>query len=111
MTSTNPAEDAFDHLAAAELLHLEKSLGDIDPDELEVEMSQGVLTCVLADGQKIIINSHHAARQIWMAAFREAWHFSPVTAGDNTEWRTSKDELRTTLSRLLSDRLKRPLTV
>jgi len=114
MPSTSTHDD-FDDRAAAELLHLEKTLGELDPDELEVELSQGVLTCVLADGQKIIINSHHAAGQIWMAAFRQAWHFSPMKTGDKpdgkTEWKTSQDELRATLSRLLTERLKRPVTV
>src|SRR3954466_7599978 len=87
-------EDHCDKIADAELRHLEKSLGEIDPDELDVELSQGVLTGTFSDGQKLIINSHHAAGQIWMAAFRTAWHFSPKEEGGRVEWRTVKDELR-----------------
>jgi CyaY protein len=104
-------EDHFDKIADAELRHLEKALGELDPDELEVELSQGVLTCTFGDGQKLIINSHHAAGQIWMAAFRKAWHFSPHESADQVEWRTEAEELRATLRALLSERLGHQVTV
>jgi CyaY protein len=99
-------EDHFDRIADAELRHLEKTLGELDPDELEVELSQGVLTLTLADEQKVVINSHHAAGEIWMAAFRQAWHFAPhEEEGGRVAWRTAKDELRSTLARVLAERL------
>ncbi|HZS42411.1 MAG TPA: iron donor protein CyaY [Polyangia bacterium] len=104
-------EDHFDLIADAELRHLEKALGDLDPDELEVELSQGVLTLTLADGQRVVINSHHAAGEIWMAAFRQAWHFGPKEEAGQVSWRTSKDELRSTLARLLTERLGREIRV
>jgi CyaY protein len=104
-------EDHFDQIADAELRHLEKALGDLDPDELDVELSQGVLTCTFADGQKLIINSHHAAGQIWMAAFRNAWHFSPREQEGRVEWRTEREELRATLRRLVGERLGHEVTV
>jgi CyaY protein len=104
-------EDHFDKIADAELRHLEKSLGEIDPDELDVELSQGVLTGTFSDGQKLIINSHHAAGQIWMAAFRTAWHFSPKEEGGRVEWRTVKDELRSTVKRVVSEKLGHEVTV
>lgn len=104
-------EDHFDRIAEAELKHLETTLGEIDPDELEVEMSQGVLTCTFGDGQRLIINSHHAAGQIWMAAFRQGWHFSPHEEGGQVQWRTDKEELRSTVQRLLKERLNRDVAV
>jgi CyaY protein len=100
-------EDHFDKIADAELRHLERALGELDPDELEVELSQGVLTCTFADGQRLVINSHHAAGQIWMAAFRTAWHFSPIEAGGKVEWRTDKEELHAAVHKLLKERLGR----
>src|SRR4051812_12485137 len=100
-------EDHFDKIADAELKQLEKVLGEIDPDELDVELSQGVLSCTFADGQKMVINSHHAAGQIWMAAFRTAWHFSPKEEGGKVLWRTEKDELRATVKRILKERIGR----
>jgi CyaY protein len=101
------SEDHFDRIADAELRHLDKALGELDPDDLDVEFSQGVLTCTFADGQKLIINSHHAAKQIWMAAFRTAWHFSPKEEGGRVEWRTDPggEELHAALTTLLKQKL------
>ncbi len=103
--------DHFDQIADTELRHLEKVLGDFDPDELEVELSQGVLTLTLADDSKIVVNSHHAAGEIWMAAYRQAWHFAPREEGGRVEWRTAKEELRATLSRILSEKLGREIRI
>jgi CyaY protein len=104
-------QDHFDQIADAELHYLENTLGGLDPDEADVELSQGVLTVTLADEAKIIINSHHAAGEIWMAAFRQAWHFAPREEGGKVEWRTAKDELHATLARLLTERLGRDIRV
>ncbi len=104
-------EDHFDQIADRELRDLERALGELDPDELEVELSQGVLTCTFADGQKLIINSHHAAGQIWMAAFRRAWHFSPREDGGRVTWHTEADELRAALRALLEERLGHEVVV
>ena len=100
-------QDHFDQIADAELRHLESALGELDPDELEVELSQGVLTLTLAGDAKIIVNSHHAAGEIWMAAFRQAWHFAPKEEGGRVEWRTTRDELHATLSQILKEKLGR----
>jgi CyaY protein len=104
-------QDHFDIIADTELRYLEAKLGDFDPDELEVELSQGVLTLTLADDAKIVINSHHAAGEIWMAAYRTAWHFGPKEEAGRVEWRTAKDELRSTLSRILSEKLHREVSL
>ncbi len=104
-------EAEFDTAAAAELHALEAALSEIDPDELDVELSSGVLTLTLADDQKIVINSHRAAGQIWMAAFRTAWHFSPKQYENKLRWSTEKDELRGTLARVLAERLKRSIAI
>ncbi len=97
-------EASFDHVAREELRHLEDAFADIDPDEVEVTTSDGVLRLDLRDGTKIVINSHRAARLIWLAAVATAWHFDP--AGDGT-WRAAKtgDELRATLARIVQERI------
>lgn len=102
----------FDLIADDELRHLERVVGDLDPDETDVHLSMGVLKITLADGQQIVVNSHRAAGQIWMAAFRQAWHFSPVEKDGRWTWRTDKgEELRGTLGRLLAERLGREVTL
>lgn len=93
----------FDHVARDELRALEDAFADVDPDEVDVSTSDGVLRLDLRDGTRIVINSHRAARQIWMAAIASAWHFDPV----GSTWRTPKtgEELRPTLARLLRERI------
>lgn len=95
---------SFDRVARDELHQLENAFAEIDPDDVEVSTSDGVLRLDLRDGTRIVINSHRAARQIWMAAVASAWHFDP--AGDGT-WRASKtgEELRPTLARVLRERI------
>jgi CyaY protein len=101
----------FDQIADAELHFLESRLGELDPDELEADLSSGVLTCTFADGQKLVVNSHRAAGQIWMAAFRTAWHFSPKQEPSGWMWRTATDELRATLRQVIADRLGHPIAL
>jgi CyaY protein len=97
-------EGTFDKAARDELRAIEDAFADIDPDDVEVSTSDGVLRLDLRDGTKIVINSHRAARQIWMAAVASAWHFDPATDGT---WIAAKsgDELRATLTRLLKDHI------
>ncbi|HZJ65379.1 MAG TPA: iron donor protein CyaY [Kofleriaceae bacterium] len=97
-------EASFDSVARDELHALENAFADIDPDDVEVTTSDGVLRLDLRDGTRIVINSHRAARQIWMAAVASAWHFDP--AGDGT-WRAAKtgEQLRSTLARIVQERI------
>lgn len=95
-------EATFDTASRAELARIEDALTDVDPDVVEVQASDGVLRLDLRDGTKIVINSHRAARQIWMAAVASAWHFDPV---DDGRWVASKtgDELHATVVRLVAE--------
>jgi CyaY protein len=97
-------DEEFDRIARDELHHLEDALSEVDPDECEVSTSDGVLRLDLRDGTRIVINSHRAARQIWMAAVSTAWHFDPL---DAVTWRAAKtaEDLRPTLVRLLRERI------
>jgi CyaY protein len=102
---SNAMDDAeFDHAAREELRHIEDAFADVDPDLVDVSSSDGVLRLDLRDGTRVVINSHRAARQIWMAAVASAWHFDPAAAG---AWRAAKtgEELRPTLAKLLRERI------
>jgi len=106
----NPREkqDAeFDKLADAMLRRVERAVSVFDPDEVDVEMSGDVLNLTLASGQKIVINRHRAARQIWMAAQRKAWHFDPD--GEGKLWKVGEAELVSTLEQVLSSQLSRSI--
>jgi CyaY protein len=95
---------SFDSVARDELHALENAFSEIDPDDVEVSTSDGVLRLDLRDGTRIVINAHRAARQIWMAAIASAWHFDP--SGDGA-WRASRtgEALRPTLARLVRERI------
>ena len=96
-------ESTFDKLGRAELAHIEDALMSVDPDEVEVSSSDGVLTLLLRDGVRVVINTHRAARQIWMAAVASAWKFDPRPDGG---WRTVKDEdLRATVRQVIKQRV------
>lgn len=119
----NPREQedlAFDQLADSLLKRLERALISYDPDELEAEKAGDVLNITLFSGQakqeKIVINRHRAARQIWMAAQRRAWHFDPIKGPDGQiTWRVSaqgkEDELIATLQGVLTGLLRRPIHI
>ncbi|MBK9037368.1 MAG: iron donor protein CyaY [Myxococcales bacterium] len=96
-------DSGFDSRAHAELTYLEEQLGELDPDLVEVSTSAGVLRLDLRDGTRVVINSHRAAGQIWMAAVATAWHFDPLDDGRWLAARTG-DELRATVTRLLRER-------
>ncbi len=95
-------EADFDRVAREELTALEDAFADIDPDDVEVSVSDGVLRLDLRDGTRIVINSHRAARQIWMAAVSTAWHFDPAGPA---AWLAPKtgEQLRPTLARLIQE--------
>jgi CyaY protein len=98
-------ESTFDKIGRAELGDIEDRLADLDPDEVELTSSDGMLTLALRGGTKVVINTHRAARQIWMAAGSSAWHFDPPAPGAEG-WRTSDGrELRTTLADVLFERV------
>jgi len=97
-------EATFDTTAHAELQAIEDAFADVDPDQVEITVSDGVLRLDLRDGTRIVINSHRAARQIWMAAIATAWHFDPTSAGSWVAPKTG-EELRATLKGLLRERI------
>jgi CyaY protein len=101
---TTPLDEAgFESAADATLLALQKRLDGLGLDA-EVELAMGILSIEFSDGAKYIVNSHRAAKQIWMAAERSAWHFDPAADG---RWIASKsgEELRNVLAGMLARKL------
>lgn len=97
------SESEFERLADEELRHLLEAIDALDAasDALEADLQMGVLTIVFEDGTKYVVNSHRAARQIWMAAEKRAWHFDY----EGRWFASSGDELRATLSEVLGRKL------
>jgi len=68
--------------------------------EAELERTDNVITLSFEDDSKIIVNSHSAAREIWVAARSGGFHYRH----DGTSWvdGRSGDELFAALSRVVS---------
>jgi CyaY protein len=93
-------ETDFEALAGAALSRIEQALeaSGVDADfELK---AGGVLEIEFADGSKMVINRHGAAREIWVAARSGGFHFR----WDGSAWRDTRDgmELFTALSKIVS---------
>lgn len=94
-------EGEFNALADAVLRRIEDAIESCGADvDLEV-MPGGVLEVEFADGGKMVINRHTAAREIWVAARSGGYHFRP----EGGRWVGTRDgeELMAALSRCLSE--------
>lgn len=94
-------ESEFEALAGATLAKIEQALEACGAD-IDYELQPGgVLELAFADGSKIIINRHAAAREIWVAARAGGFHFRH----DGGRWIGTRDgtELFAALERLVSE--------
>src|SRR5690606_28668037 len=84
---------------------LVNTLDEIASDQLDCELESDILTLALGDDRTYVINSHRAARQIWMAAERTAWHFDWIP--EQSAWIAQKtgDELWSTVRKVLEPHL------
>lgn len=84
------------------MLHRIEAALDACAADVDYEvMPGGVLELEFADGSKIIVNRHTAAREIWVAARSGGYHFR----FDGGRWLGTRDgeELMAALSRCLSE--------
>lgn len=102
-------EEDYEARALPELRALVDALDALELPSVECELSSDILTIELSDGGRYVVNSHRAARQIWMAAERSAWHFD--WDAERSAWvaKKSGDELWSTLSRVLAQKLGQPV--
>jgi len=98
-------ESDYDAVAAPELQRLIARLDDLTDDSVEAELASDILTIEFSDGTRYVLNSHRAARQIWLSAERSAWHFDYLASSKSWIAAKSGDELWATLTRLLSAKL------
>lgn len=102
-------EQRFEVVADATLQKMVEALADCEDDAFDADLESGVLTIAFEAGGKFVVNSHRAARQIWMAAGATAWHFDYVDG----RWIAAKtdEELWATLASKMSERLGRPFSI
>jgi CyaY protein len=95
----------FEARAAAALEKIERAL-EASGADLDFELKEGgIVEIEFADGTKIIVNRHGAAREIWVAARSGGFHFR----WDGAAWRDTRsgEELFAALSELVSAQLGR----
>jgi CyaY protein len=104
-------ESEYEALAYPELGRLVRALDALELDGCEAELAGDILTIEFGDADRFVVNSHRAARQIWMAANRNAWHFD--WSPERAEWIAQKsgEELWATVERMLSAHLKRRVSL
>ena len=93
-------ESEFEALADATIAALERAL-EASALDVDVETKgSGVLEVEFADGGRIVINRHTAARELWVAARSGGFHF----CHEGGKWRDTRDgsELFAALSKLVS---------
>jgi len=105
------SEEQYEALAFPELTALVRALDTLDHPDIEAELASDILTIEFTDGTRYVVNSHRAARQIWMAAERSAWHFD--WSAETRSWIATKsgDELWSTVSRVIEKRLGAPVAL
>jgi CyaY protein len=100
-------EREFLALADTQLARLEAELEKLLEEgaaDFDFELKPGgIIEITGADGSKIIINRHAAAREIWVAARAGGFHFKPPADAGGC-WLNCRDgeDLATLLSRCLS---------
>jgi CyaY protein len=62
--------------ALRQLVEALDKVSQANDDAFEVEFASDIITLDFPDNSRFVINSHRAARQIWMAANTSAWHFN-----------------------------------
>lgn len=104
--STAMTETEFEALSAEALARIEHALEQSGLDADFERTEAGVLEIEFANGSKLIVNRHAAAREIWVAARGGAFHFR----WDGAKWRDTREgsELFAVLSRAVSSQSGTP---
>lgn len=107
---TLSSEKDYERRALPELAAVLAAL-DAHPDLFFAELGGDVLTIEFEDQTRYVLNSHLAARQIWLAAERNAWHFD--YDAERGAWLDTKGQLElwAILEQVLSRKLGRPVTL
>ena len=99
----------FDSLAEAMLERIARAVEASGADCDCEPKGSGVLELEFADGSRIVVNRHSAARQIWVAARSGGYHFR----WDGSGWVDTREggELLAALSKLVSEQSKRAVVL
>jgi CyaY protein len=99
----------FDSLADAMLERIARAVEASGADCDCEPKGSGVLELEFADGTRIVVNRHSAARQIWVAARSGGYHFR----WNGSDWVDTREggELLAALSKLVSEQSGRAVVL
>jgi CyaY protein len=99
----------FDSLADAMLERIARAVEESGADCDCEPKGSGVLELEFADGSRIVVNRHSAARQIWIAAKSGGYHFR----WDGSDWVDTREgsELLAALSKLVTEQSNRAVVL
>ena len=102
-------EKEFGRRAGEALSKLDDALRDLEG--VESDLAGDILTLEFEDGSRYVVNSHAAARQIWLSANLMAWHFG--WHEPTRSWRDTRtgEELFTELGKLVSEKLSQRVII
>ena len=80
-------ETRYNQLVAAAFGRLLRALDQVDPDVLDADSTGDMVTVTSAAGQKVVVNTQRASRQIWVAGKGLGVHFSFAPDG---QWMDDK---------------------
>jgi iron donor protein CyaY len=94
-------EQRFRHLADETFRRILDGFDAIDADDADVDTAGNTINIAFRGGQRCVVNTQAATRQIWLAGGQSGWHFSyDEPSGRWLHDKGSGDELFATLSRL-----------
>lgn len=98
-------EREFVAAAEAELRRIDDALTELERDDFDWQLAEGVLTAEFDDRSKLIVSVNRPAREIWVATRSQGLHFG--WDAQASTWRTAKgQELWATLSGFLTEELE-----
>lgn len=68
-------EKTYRQLLDDTFARVDRAFEDVDPDLAEVSVSQGALTVIFLEKQRLMLTPQPAPRQLWVAFRDRAWHF------------------------------------
>lgn len=100
------SQSNFHSIAQQAMQAVDETLGELDPERLDVDWAGDVMQLCFNDGVVFVLNAHSAAQQIWLAAGTSAWHFDPP-APPESDWVAAKsnEALREVLSKVVGEKL------
>ena len=96
-------ENSF-RLKVKQFLHeLSAQVDEIDSDDFDPMLSDGVLSVSFEDGNTFVLSQQVPVQELWFSAMRRAWHFRCT----DSQWleRDTGEDLLELLAGLFSERL------